>query len=159
GDQTGGCCEDGAVRCGPLPGLRRVQGSQPHLADLFGGHARYVSIRTGAAILDRDQIAAMTYRLRMRIAVFRAAVLVCGILFFIGSAMAQNASTEQKIWTLLDNAKAVFVSLSEADFRAGAAGFDLPDGGRSVSGLAAKAPGGVFDPHDVAKLPAQELGY
>ena len=54
--------------------------------------------------------------------------------------MAQTQPVEQKIWSLLDNSKAAFVSLGEADFRAGGAGFDLPDGGRSVSALAAKAP-------------------
>lgn len=98
--------------------------------------------------------------LRMGIAALGAAVLaMCVLLFSPGPTMAQNASAEQKIWTLLDNPKAAFVSLGEADFRAAGAGFDLPDGGRSVSALAAKAPGGAFDPRDVAKLPAQELGY
>src|SRR5437764_12106232 len=89
-------------------------------------------------------------------ALFSAAML---FVLSIGFAMAQNASIEQKIWALLDNAKAVYVSLGEADFRAGGAGFDLPDGGRAVSALAGKAPGGAFDPRDVAKIPAQELGY
>jgi len=49
--------------------------------------------------------------------------------------------------------------LGEAEFRALGAGFDLPDGGRSIARLAEQAPGGAFDPRDVAKLPAQQLGY
>jgi hypothetical protein len=81
------------------------------------------------------------------------------LLFASGFAMAQTQSPEQKIWSLLDDSKSVYVSLAEADFRAGGEGFDLPDGGRSVSALAAKAPGGAFDPRDAAKIPAQELGY
>ncbi len=77
----------------------------------------------------------------------------------IGGTMAQTPALEQKIWTLLDDSKSPYVSLSESDFRALGAGFDLPDGGRSVTALAEKAPGGAFDPRDVAKLPAQQLGY
>ena len=76
-----------------------------------------------------------------------------------GSVMSQTNPLEQKIWTLLDDPKSVYVSLSEPDFRALGAGFDLPDGGRAVTALAEKAPGGAFDPRDVAKIPAQELGY
>jgi len=38
-------------------------------------------------------------------------------------------------------------------------GFDLPDGGKNVTDLAMKAPGGAFDPRDVAKIPAKTLGY
>ena len=71
--------------------------------------------------------------------------------------MAQNG--EQKIWSLLDDPKAPYVSLSEPDFRSLGAGFELPDGGRSVTALAEKAPGGAFDPRDVAKIPAATLGY
>jgi hypothetical protein len=66
---------------------------------------------------------------------------------------------EQKIWRLLDDSKAVYVSLAEADFRALGDGFDLPDGGRNVTELALKASGGAFDPRDVAQIPAQRLGY
>src|SRR3979490_3173073 len=77
----------------------------------------------------------------------------------IGGTMAQTQALEQKIWTLLDDSKAPYVSLAESDFRALGAGFDLPDGGRSVTALEEKAPGGAFDPRDVAKLPAQQLGY
>ena len=70
-----------------------------------------------------------------------------------------NNPIEAKIWSLLDDDKAVYVSLSEADFRALGEGFDLPDGGKSVTELALKAPGGAFDPRDVAKIPAATLGY
>jgi hypothetical protein len=73
--------------------------------------------------------------------------------------MHARLAVEQAIWKLLDDSGAVFVSLGEAEFRLGGMGFDLPDGGRSVSALAASAPGGAFDPRDVAKLPARELGY
>jgi hypothetical protein len=66
---------------------------------------------------------------------------------------------EQTIWKLLGERDAVYVSLSEDEFRAGGAGFDLPDGGRTVSALAASAPGGAFDPRAVAKIPAREIGY
>ena len=76
-----------------------------------------------------------------------------------GGTMAQTQTPEQKIWTLLDDSKAAYVSLGEAEFRALGAGFDLPDGGRSITRLAEQAPGGAFDPRDVAKLPPQQLGY
>jgi hypothetical protein len=51
-----------------------------------------------------------------------------------GGTMAQTP--EQKIWTLLDDSKAAYVSLGEAEFRALGAGFDLPDGGRAITALA-----------------------
>ena len=66
---------------------------------------------------------------------------------------------EQKIWKLLDDDNAVYVSLPEADFRSLGEGFDLPDGGKTVTDLAIKTPGGAFDPRDVAKIPAATLGY
>ena len=74
-------------------------------------------------------------------------------------AMAQRPALEQKIWTLLDDPKAEFVSLAESDFRALGGGFDLPDGGKAVSALAGNADGGAFDPRDLTKLSAQQLGY
>src|SRR5258706_9103424 len=77
----------------------------------------------------------------------------------LGGAMAQTENLEKKIWSLLDDSKATYVSLPEADFRALGAGFDLPDSGRVVTGLAEKAPGGAFDPRDVAKISPRELGY
>jgi hypothetical protein len=73
--------------------------------------------------------------------------------------MAQPQTLEQKIWTLLDDSKAAYVSLGEAEFRALGAGFDLPDGGTSITRLAEQAPGGAFDPRDVTKLAPQQLGY
>jgi hypothetical protein len=73
--------------------------------------------------------------------------------------MAEMHSPQQKLRSLLDDSKATYVSLGESDFRAMDDGFDLPDGGRSVSALAAKAAGGAFDPREAAKLPAPELGY
>ena len=76
-----------------------------------------------------------------------------------GGSMAQTPNLEQKIWTLLDNSKAPYVSLGEAEFRALGAGFDLPDGGSAITRLAEQAPGGAFDPRDVAKLPPQQVGY
>jgi len=73
--------------------------------------------------------------------------------------MAEAQTFEAKIWSLLDDSKAAYVSLGETDFRGGGTGFDLPDGGRSVTQLAQEARGGAFDPRDVAKIPARELGY
>ncbi len=66
---------------------------------------------------------------------------------------------EQKIWSLLDDGKSVYVTLPESDFRSLGKGFDLPDGGKTVTDLALNAPGGAFDPRDVAKIPAEKLGY
>jgi hypothetical protein len=71
----------------------------------------------------------------------------------------QRRKTDQKIWGLLDNSKATYVSLAEPDFRSLGGDIELPDGGRAVTDLAEKAPGGAFDPRDVAKIPAQRLGY
>ena len=88
-----------------------------------------------------------------------AALAFAAALLPIGLTMAQPQSLEQKIWALLDDPKPAYVSLAEPDFRGGSAGFDLPDGGRSVTALAETAPGGAFDPRDVAKIPAQQLGY
>ncbi len=66
---------------------------------------------------------------------------------------------EQNIWSLLDDHKSSYVSLAEADFRALGKDFTLPDGGTTVTELALKAPGGAFDPRDVAKIPPKTLGY
>jgi hypothetical protein len=74
-----------------------------------------------------------------------------------GGIMAQTP--ESKIWNLLDDPKAPYVSLGEAEFRALGADFALPDGGRSITSLAEKAPGGAFDPRDVATLAPPQLGY
>lgn len=66
---------------------------------------------------------------------------------------------EQNIWSLLDDPEAMYVSLPDADFRALGEGFDLPDGGQAVTELALSAPGGAFDPRDVAQIPPEQLGY
>jgi hypothetical protein len=84
-----------------------------------------------------------------------AAAVLAGAVAVIG---AQEQDVERRIWSLLDNDQAQFVSLAEADFRA-QAGFTLPDGGKAVTALAQKAPGGAFDPRDVAKIPKETLGY
>src|SRR2546427_10185698 len=70
-----------------------------------------------------------------------------------------NKVIEEKIWKLLEDHKSVFVTLPEADFRALGEGFDLPDGGKTVTDLATAAPGGAFDPRDLTKIPAEKLGY
>lgn len=70
-----------------------------------------------------------------------------------------NRDEEQKIWTLLGDSKSTYVTLPEADFRSLGEGFDLPDGGQTVTDLAKAAPGGAFDPRDIAKIPAKTLGY
>jgi hypothetical protein len=66
---------------------------------------------------------------------------------------------EAKIWSLLEDSKSVYVTLPEEDFRALGAGFDLPDGGKTVTELATKAPGGAFDPRDLSKVAPEKLGY
>src|ERR1700719_2149607 len=81
-----------------------------------------------------------------------------------GATLAQTPNLEapaleQKIWALLDDPEATYVSLGEAAFRSLGAGFELPDGGRAITRLAEQAPGGAFDPRDVAKLAPQQLGY
>jgi hypothetical protein len=70
-----------------------------------------------------------------------------------------NRDVERKIWKLLDDDTAVFVTLSESDFRALGEGFDLPDGGKTVTDLAKAALGGAFDPRVLGKIPAATLGY
>jgi len=81
--------------------------------------------------------------------------------FRVSAAAAEvtNTTVEQEIWKLLDDDKSVFVTLPEADFRALGEGFDLPDGGKTVTDLALSAPGGAFDPRDLDKIPASKLGY
>lgn len=86
-------------------------------------------------------------------------VLLAALIAPSGFTMAQTDTLERKIWTLLDDGKAPYVSLAEPDFRSLGAGFDLPDGGRSVTALAQAAPDGAFDPRDLAKIPAAQLGY
>jgi hypothetical protein len=61
-----------------------------------------------------------------------------------------------KIAALLDQPVS-YVMLSESDFRA--MKLTLPDGGKTVTDLALKAPGGAFDPRDLAKIDPKVLGY
>ena len=89
----------------------------------------------------------------------RAALAVVATVAPLAVAMAQTQNLEQRIWTLLGDAKAPFVALSEPEFRALGADFDLADGGRLISELADNAPGGAFDPRDLARLPPRQLGY
>jgi hypothetical protein len=70
--------------------------------------------------------------------------LACALAQFVAllAAMVLNHGTmaqtpEQKLWTLLGDSEATYVSLGEADFRALGAGFDLPDGGKAITRLAA----------------------
>src|SRR6266852_9556323 len=90
---------------------------------------------------------------------FGAVLALFAAILPAGFILAQSQGLEQKIWTLLDDGKAAYVSLAESDLRPLGAGLDLPDGGRSITALAGKADGGAFDPRDVARLPAQQLGY
>jgi len=89
-----------------------------------------------------------------------AGVLAVG---FFRSGLAQvgvvDKVADEKIWKLLDDEKAVYVSLPEADFRTLGKGFNLPDNGKAVTDLAMNAPGGAFDPRDLEKIPARTLGY
>lgn len=66
------------------------------------------------------------------------------------------ADTTSKIHALLDQDKP-FTMLAENDFRS--LKIALPDGGKTVTALALAAPGGAFDPRDVAKIDRQTLGY
>src|SRR5687768_15264568 len=66
---------------------------------------------------------------------------------------AASSPVEDRIWRLLDDSEAVYSSLSEADFRSLGGGFDLPDGGRTVTDLAGRAPGGAFDPRELSSVP------
>src|SRR5688572_24702617 len=75
-----------------------------------------------------------------------------------GSVHATPA-VEKKIWSLLDDPKSVYVSLDTPSFMSLGVGFTLPDGGKHVTELALKAPGGAFDPRDLEKIPAATLGY
>lgn len=72
-------------------------------------------------------------------------------------ALFAGDAGEKKIFSLLDDPKAVYVSLPTDDFMA--MGWSLPDGGKQVTDLALAAPGGAFDPRDLEKIPAKTLGY
>lgn len=72
------------------------------------------------------------------------------------AASLASAAPAEKIHALLDQDKS-YAMLGETDFRALA--LALPDDGKSVTALALKAPGGAFDPRDIAKIPAATLGY
>src|SRR5258708_24136967 len=76
-----------------------------------------------------------------------------------GGTLAQTQTPEEKIWTLLDDSKAAYVSLGEAEFPALGAGFDLPAGGRSITRVAKQGPSCSFHPPPVAKLPPQPPAY
>jgi hypothetical protein len=89
----------------------------------------------------------------------RVLALALAAMATLTTSVAVAQPVEQKIWRLLDDPKAVFVSLPEADFRAAGTDITLPDGGRSVTALAERAPGGAFDPRDLARIPAETLGY
>jgi hypothetical protein len=75
---------------------------------------------------------------------------------FALTALAADPAAE-KIAKLLDDPKAVYVSLDAPTFMT--LGWELPDGGKHVTDLALAAPGGAFDPRDVAKLDPKLLGY
>lgn len=98
-------------------------------------------------------------RMRSTRRVVALVVAVAALLWAPASPLADAADLERKIWKLLDDDQSRFVSLPEADFRALGAGFDLPDGGSTVTDLALKAPGGAFDPRDVARIDPKTLGY
>lgn len=64
---------------------------------------------------------------------------------------------DKKIWSLLDDPKATYVSLDTPSFMS--LGWALPDGGKTVTDLALAAPGGAFDPRLLNAIPAATLGY
>ncbi len=92
-------------------------------------------------------------RLFLRLACPAAALLAAA-----SPLHATPAVLEEKIHALLDQDK-LYASLPGADFLALGEDFVLPDGGRHVTALAQAAPGGAFDPRDLEKIPAKELGY
>ena len=69
-----------------------------------------------------------------------------------------GATPEELIRTALDT-DVRYYRFSEADFRQLGTDLVLPDGGKAVTGLALAAPGGAFDPRDLEKIPAEQLGY
>ena len=86
-----------------------------------------------------------------------AALAAVATIVPLAMAVGQTQDLERTIWNLLDDARAPFVALSEPDFRALGADFALPDGGRAVTALAGKAPGGAFDPRELAAVPPPQL--
>jgi hypothetical protein len=76
--------------------------------------------------------------------------------FIAALALTGRMLAGPSIPELLDQDKP-FVMLAEADFRA--LKMTLPDGGKHVTDLALAAPGGAFDPRDVARLDPKLLGY
>jgi hypothetical protein len=70
-----------------------------------------------------------------------------------------NEAVEKEIWSLLDMPDEPFVSLPAPEFMKLGEGFDIPDGGASITELANAAPGGAFDPRDVEKIAPEKLGY
>lgn len=70
-----------------------------------------------------------------------------------------NKVVEGKIWNLLDEKDKTFVSLDTPDFMALGEGFEIPDGGKSITDLASASPGGAFDPRDLEKISPEKLGY
>jgi len=81
------------------------------------------------------------------------------LIYALVTSSALGQSDDAKIWPLLDDPQAVFVSLPEGAFRSLGVDLDLPDGGRNVTALANAAPSGAFDPRALEDIPAAELGY
>jgi hypothetical protein len=98
-------------------------------------------------------------RFKTLIARLGALLVATPALALAQTSHGQSAHAEKAIWKLLDDASAPYVALSEPEFRSLGDGFDLPDGGRSVTALAEAAPGGAFDPRDVARVDPARLGY
>jgi hypothetical protein len=102
----------------------------------------------------------MLLRVTARLSLVAVLTLTAATTIAFGQGFGKiNEVTEHKIWSLLDDPKSVYVTLPETDFRGLGQGFDLPDGGKTVTGLAMSAPGGAFDPRDLEKIPAERLGY
>jgi hypothetical protein len=89
----------------------------------------------------------------------RTGLLACAVTLMCGINQGYAQVDDSKIWPLLGQEDAVYVSLPEQDFRALGSAFSLPDGGRNATRLAEAAPGGAFDPRDLEDIAAEELGY
>ncbi|MDH3431639.1 MAG: carboxylesterase family protein [Gammaproteobacteria bacterium] len=83
-------------------------------------------------------------------------LVIVPVVYLALASCAQLPSAEDRIVQLLA-ADAPYHVISPRLFAQ--LGWDLPDGGATVTELAKEAPGGAFDPRTLASLPAEKLGY
>lgn len=83
-------------------------------------------------------------------------LLTVPIISFALMSCSPQPSAEDKVVALLAD-DAPYHAVSPELFAE--LGWDLPDGGNSVSELADAAPGGAFDPRALESIPSEKLGY